>query len=225
MNFSRRSSYLPVVLLVFLACLSLFVGVFWWSGQEHKTISLDEEYFLLVRDCEESTSAAIVGQVYASGGAGYLYGNSVVLACYFTERDAERVQGNLMEKGDVVQILALKPEEFVLRGDEVAASARISAGANTVDTCARILFDTANGLERTAISQDEARTAVRGVVKSLNGLVGGNSGGIFERWNAELTKAVRKGTEVASGILFAKDLRYLQIELCLAVAQIEYYFS
>ena len=66
---------------------------------------------------------------------------------------------------------------------------------------------------------------MRGAVKALKGLRGGNAEKLFALWNAELSAAERRGTEIADGILYAKDIRGLQAELCLAIVNAGAYFS
>ncbi len=215
------------VLAVFLFTVCLFVGVFWWYGRDYARVCMDRTYYFLVHDCEDTTASAVAGQAYASGGAGYLIEvdgkSAVVLACYFSQTDAERVRTSMSEKGVETGLLALTAEEFTLNAAE--EKGRVEANLATVETCARMLYDTANGLERTEVSQEEARAAVRGVVSSLKGLRQDNAGGLYDRWNAELMRAERRGTEIAEGIRFAKDLRYLQVELLLAVIHADTYFS
>ena len=223
----HRGAYLAALLAIFLFTISIFVGIFWWNGRAYAKVSLEEKYYLLVRDCEDTTAAVVAGQIYSSGGAGYLLdtGDLVALACYFSERDAEFVQGVMAEKGLTTHVVEISPEDFSLNGKRAEERAHITANANTADTCARILYDTANGLERTELTQDEARAALTGVIKSLKGLREGNEGELYGLWNAALYEAEREGREVAAGILFAKDLRYIQIRLCLAISNIENYFS
>lgn len=216
------------VLAVFLVTVCLFVGVFWWNGRAYSRVTFPQTYYFLVRECEDTTAAAVAGQVYLSGGAGYLIetsgAQSVVLACYFKETSAQSVQRTMREKGIETDILTLSPPDLALNGKLASYRSRISANAQTADTCARLLYDTANGLERTDVTQEEARAAVRGVVKSLKGLCVENGEGPFARWNAALSEAARKGTEIAEGILFAKDVRYMQVQLCYSVANIANYF-
>lgn len=208
------------VIAVFLFTVCLFVGVFWWFGTDYVRISPEREYYFLVRDCEETTASAVAGQSYLAGGAGYVLQtggkSAVVLACYFRITDAERVMHSMSEKGETVRVLTLSAEEFTLTGKRAALKRQVEGNLETAETCARILFDAANGLERARLSQEEARAAVRGVVKSLKGLRSGN-GEDFPLWNAELAAAERRGEELAEGILFAKDLRYLQTQLLLSV--------
>lgn len=213
----------------FLVTLCLFIGLFWWYGRGYARVSLDVTYYFLVRDCEDTTASAVAGQVYLAGGAGYLLEkggeSAVVLACYFKETDADFVRETMSEKGVETQILALSGAEFTLNGDKSSERNRIVSNAATVETCAQILYDTANGLERTDLSQDEARAAVRGAVASLKGLRLENSDGFYESWNYALYDAEKRGTEIAEGILFAKDLRYLQVELCMMIVSANEYFT
>ena len=94
-----------------------------------------------------------------------------------------------------------------------------------MDHLAHILYDTANGLERSELSQREAKAALSGVVSSLKGLIAGNGGDVFALWNIELNAAQRRGTEISDGLLFAKDLRYLQAMLCDKTVHLTNYFA
>ena len=212
-----------IVFAVLLFLASLFFGLFWKSGQSR--VSLPYSYYFVVQDCEEATSAAVVGQVYYSGGAGYYMEQkgerAVAIACYYKESSANQIKERLALRGIETKILKLSPSEF----DSSAAKEKVISNAETLDACARLLYDTANGLERTSLTQEEGRSAVRGVVQSLKGLCTQNGEGAFARWNAQLRSAVKKGTEIAEGIVFAKDLRYLQVELCLDIVNMGEYFG
>ena len=206
------------VLAVFLCFALLFTGIFYWSGSAHETISVSKTYYFLVRDCEDTTASAVAGQIYFSGGAGYIQEaggkSAVVLSCYFTENDAQFVRSSMAEKGVEVAVRKLSAKDFSLSGSACAERSRLLSNA-----------ETANGLERTAVSQDEARAAVRGVYKALKGLREGNAGGLYDRWNAALYQTERRARETAEGILFAKDLRYLQVQLCDFIVNFSDYFT
>ncbi len=223
----RKTAVLPVI-AVFSLCLCLFLGIFAWNGRNSKTVSLSQEYFLVVRECVSATAAAVAGEVYLSGGAGYLYetgGKSlVVLACYFSETAAESVCRTLSEKGTEASVLCVSPQEIVVRGSDAENAPLVEANALTADSCIRLLYRTANGLERTECSQEEARAALRGVAAALSGLCDSNGEGMFREWNAALRSAERKAKEIAEGLIFAKDVRYLQVQLCLTVACASDYF-
>ena len=225
LRFERGGTIFCTAMFLFILTLALFVGVFAWDGRAYAEVKLDVTYYFLVRDCDTATAGAVAGEAYLSGGAGYLLDNedAVVLACYYKETDATFVRGTMSEKGIAVRVLTYKMRTFSLSGKNTQEKARIEANAKTVDAASRILYDTANGLERTDISQEEARAAVKGVVASLSGLTAGNEGSFYDLWNIALLRAERRGRELAEGILFAKDLRYLQIELCMAVLRLSDY--
>lgn len=216
-------------LAVFFLTVVLFIGVFWWYGRDYAYIRPDKEYFFLVKDCEETTAAAVAGSVYFSGGAGYPIeagGNRyVAFSCYFCAEDAERVRASMEEKGVFAGVLSLAAAEFSLGGKDASQKNRVEGNLETAETCARVLYDAANGLERGTLSQEEARVAVRGVEKSLGGLCAENGEKLFARWNAVLLSAARRAEEIGEGLLFSKDLRYLQTELCMAVVRADTYFS
>lgn len=169
----------------------------------------------------------MTGDIYSAGGAGYFLerDNAVAIACYFKEASAESVRKNLEEKGTETRLVVHSPENLVLRGSKSAYKQQIEGNLETVDSIAHILYDTANGLERSELSQKQAKAALGGVVSSLKGLIEANSGNLFALWNAALKEAERKGTELSGGILFAKDLRYLQTMLCDKSVNVAKYFS
>lgn len=218
--------FFAAVFLFFIA-VGVFIGVFQWKGRKIATAELGQEYFFLVRDCDTLTAGVVAGDSYLAGGAGYLLEkeNAVVLACYYKKTDAEFVEGAMSAKGVEVRVLSREAEDLTLNGKKAAEKSRVEANASTVDEISHILYDTANGLERSSVTQEAARAALSGVVKSLSGLATDNGEGVYALWNVELRRAMRRGRELASGILYSKDLRYLQIELCFAVLNMKEYFS
>ncbi len=214
------------VFLFFLA-VGVFIGVFQWQGRAIATVDFRAEYHFLLRDCGALTADVAAGDSYLAGGAGYLLESedAVVLACYYKKTDAEFVQEAMAAKGVETRVFSRETKRFTLSGKRAAEGARVEANAATLDSCARLLFDTANGLERAGIGQSEARAAVEGVISSLSGLASENGGDMYTLWNAELYRAARRGRELVSGILFAKDLRYLQIELVFSILSLGDYFA
>ena len=201
----------------FAILVGLFIGIVILAGSPVGRIEVDDEFYFLVRECRASTSAAVVGEVYAAGGAGYPDGDTVVLACYYSKADARRICSLMEDRGENVSVLDRAVPDITLRGDMAEAADRVLANYKTVDSCARLLFDAANGLERGSLTQKEAKAALGGVADSLKGLRTGNAGDGFSAWNRELYRLEREGRDRLDGILFAKDLRYLQVSLCYAL--------
>jgi len=207
------------VIALFLVVICLFIGIFCWYGRGYACVPFQREYYLLVRECEDTTAAAVVGDVYASGGAAYLYrSDAVALACYFTLEDAEQVRNALLDKNVEADVLRVRSKRIYLYGEHAVQCGQIQSNLSTVQACAELLYDVANGLEKANYSQEEARARVVGVVNVLSGLQRQNEGEFYGEWNQKLEKTERKGEQICGGILFAKDVRYLQTQLCIDIA-------
>lgn len=218
-----------VIFIIFFLCVLFFLILFLCNTRSVASVKEQAGYYFLVRDCEETTVAAVSSDVYRMGGAGYLMevdgGLAVALSCYFSREDAESVQATLHEKGTQTRILSLASKDVVFYGNNAAKHAAcVRAVLTTGRQCARILYDTANGLERATVSQAEGAIAMEGVTKVLRGLAGEDVS-IHGRWNVALGELVRRGEELSLGVLFSKDVRYFQVELCSALAQIFKYYS
>ena len=212
-------------LLIFIAALSFFVGAFEWNGKS--TVRLALTYHFLVVRCESATVGAVAGEAYLAGGAGYLLENEnlVVLAGYYRKEDAAYVGDTMSANGVEVSILTRPLDDFSTGREHAAERAAVAGNLKTLDAVSRLLFDAANGLERGSMSQEEARTAVRGAADSLKGLAEGNGGEYFGLWNVELLRGQRRARELSSGLMFAKDLRYLQVSLLFTILRAPAYFS
>ena len=211
---------------MFFAIAVLFAGLVLGVKKRSVKVDFEADYYFLVETCEDSTAAAVAGKVYGSGGAGMLLegGKAVVVACYYTVRDAERVRDAMREKGVETQIYKRSAKIFYLDGAEAEFAERVRGNAETVSTCARLLYDTANRLERAETGQAGARAVTEGVVQSLRGLIAGNAEGFFDRWNAKLAEAARSCSEIGAGIVFAKDLRRTQADLLNALVGLGSFF-
>ena len=213
----RRAPLLAVLALI-AALLMILVCFLGWNARTCARVSPNYEYFLLVRPCEESTSAAVVEESYSAGGAAVMYGrDKVVLACYFSRSDAERVCAQTRAEGTEAEVVRIASSEFFLYGRNAAYADRAAANAATADSVARMLYDTANGLERSELGQSEAIAALKGAAASLKGLRTGNGDALGD-WNNALYRAEKAARETADGIVFAKDVRRVQTMLCMSVA-------
>ncbi len=212
---------------IFFIAVSVLIGVFAYRGRDIATVSLSKRYYFLIRDCESTTAGAVAGESYFAGGAGFLLEseNAVVLAGYYSESDAAFVEGTMSAKGVPVRVLMKELSPFAVNGEAASCAQRIEACGEVMDDAARLLFDAANGLERNTLSQEGARAAVLGAAQSLAGLVRGNEGAAFSLLNPELSRIGQRARELSAGILFAKDLRYLQVKLLFTVLGLDGYFA
>lgn len=220
----RTRGALFAATLLFFFTLSVCIGIF-AHGRNFAAVDISKRYFFLVRDCESATAGAVAGESYYAGGAGYLMdeGTSVVLAGYYSKSDATVVGGTMSERGVKVRVLEREISTFGVNGDAAEFAVRIESCADVLDTLSRMLFDAANGLERNTATQEEARAAVLGVAKSLAGLK--TDGEVFSLLDPELSRMQRRAKELAAGILFANDLRYLQVRMLFTILNFDQYFA
>lgn len=223
----QRGRNLIVTCAVFAVTVCLFLLTFWVSSLEFGKILYEKTYYFLARECTEASASSVAGQVYSSGGAGYYMQEGskgyVVLACYGEKTDAEKVLRTLTEKGEEVCVLERAFSQTYLYADGLFR-AKVASNLKTVESCAQLLYDTANGLERFALSQEQARLAVGGVAKALNGLMAEEDVRFFA-WQQSLHLALKRANEIREGILFAKDVRYLQVMLCEQIVNGETFFA
>ncbi len=204
----------------FLACVAVFIVLVVYAGRARTDVALDLEYYFLVRNCSDSTSAAVVGEVYSSGGAGYLDGDSVILACYYTRADARRVCSLMEQKGEAVYVSVRSLKSITLRGKDAAYGDEVKQNVDTAASVAHLLYDTANGLETGKLSQSSAKTNLKGAADALNGLISCNDDSFFDAWNRKLYSAAAAIGAKKGEILFSKDVRYLQVSLCCALLEL-----
>ena len=211
-------------LFLFIALLAVFVGVFARRGDG--PIGLSLTYHFLVRRCDHATAAAVAGDAYLAGGAGYLLENEglVVLAGYYSKEDATYVGHTMSERGVEVSVVTRTLDDFSTGREHAALRGQIEDELTTLDALSRLLFDAANGLER-GLGQQDAHAALQGAAASLDGLVGGNEGEYFKLWNVELLRIKRRAKETDAGLVFAKDLRYLQVAILVTILRAPVYFS
>lgn len=203
----------------FAVLLCFFVGVFAHGGRRDAVIGA--RYFFLVRECTEATAGAVAGESYASGGAGYLLDaeDAVVLACYYEEEVAASVEASMSANGVSVRVLEYALDRFTPSTSQEGEIAAIEQSAAALDDLTRMLYTVANGLERGEVTQAEASASLGGISVSLSGLAKGRA------WEHDLSDAAHRAREIAAGIVFSKDVRYLQVQLCFCVLHLPAYFG
>lgn len=212
---------------VFFAAMLFCVAAVAIGGQNFARIGFSKSYYFLIVSCTATSAVVVSGDIYASGGAGYYMEeeNAVAIACYFKETSAQSVQRNLQAKGTQTELVKRSAANLVFRGKKSGYKQQIESTLETVDLLAHILYDTANGLERSELTQKQAKAAVEGVASSLSGLRGVGSDEFFFGWNTGLSEAERRAKELSQGLLFSKDLRYLQAMLCDKIVRMADYFA
>ncbi len=196
---------------MFIAVICLYSVAFALRTEE---FTVNRTVYFLVLPAEESTSSVVAQDIYVSGGAGYVFSHKatqyVALAAYNDEWAARNVQGTLEKKGKETKILPLYIDTFYFKSKkEKENKGAIEGGVNTLLQCADLLYTTANGLETTRFTQGEARQIVSELQSVFNAL----KANAVAQTEVLLNYAVKKCREITSGIIYAKDVRYLQLLL------------
>lgn len=210
---------------ILLAVVALFVcafgGILCRAGHTSIRVQPKFTYYFLVQECAETTAAAVMGEVETSGGAGYPMGESVVVACYYGEEEAERVRFSLASRGESMEISERTVPAFFLDGKNEEEAKKILGLFSAADSCARVLFCIANRLERGEIGQEEARAAVKNATECLFTIA--SSG--YSRWDRAFLATGLEGKAMEKELLFSKDLRRMQARICMDLLSAPEFFA
>ncbi len=210
-NFFKKVLFFLGMGGVFIAVIGVYLVSFVFRTEEFK---VERTVYFLVLPAEEATSSVVVQDIYVSGGAGYVFSHKatqyVALAAYNNEWAAKNVQGTLEKKGKQTQILPLEIDTFYFKSKkEKEIKGAVEGCINTLLQCADLLYTTANGLETTRFTQGEARQIITELQSVFNGL----KTTAAPQTEDLLNFASKKCREITSGIIYAKDVRYLQLFL------------
>jgi hypothetical protein len=205
------------VLFVFLCS---YIGAIAARG---KRFGVDRTFYFLAEEAGESVSV-FAQSVYNGGGAGYLYeSNGIsysVLAAYNALEEAQGVANTMAARGRETVLLPVTVGTFYFTTRARAAEAAATEGVvTTALDCADALYSSANKLERGEYTQAEGRACIAGIAAALKGAA---NGGAASAW---LQTGIEKCAEIESGVVYAKDLRYLQIELIGGIVELQNFYS
>ncbi len=213
-DFFRRQIFALAGVLSAAVVLS---GVFYAHAlTKTQVVDLTRTFYFLVS--EEENAPASAENIYLDGGAGYVMSRGktdyAVISCYFNETDAKTVKNNLDRKKIASSVIAesggklyLKKRSEKLRAEQLAGCFR------TLDSCISLLYDIANGAERGTYTQQALKRSLSAVKGVLSCLSEENRGGIFTDISVCAAKASEKIGEFSRGIIYAKDVRYVQVYL------------
>ncbi|MBQ9081774.1 MAG: hypothetical protein IJY26_03985 [Clostridia bacterium] len=196
---------------IFIAVIAVSFATFFIGVEE---FSVNRTFYFLVLDAKEETVDVLSQDAYVGGGAGYAFtyksAHYVALASYPSETQAKTVQDTLEKKGTQTKILPLELNTlYFTTKAQRENKAQIEGCVNTLLQCITLLYNTANGVDTVQYTQREARAIInelQAVFKELRQ----NSPPQTE---SLLGGAERKCREITVGIVYAKDIRYLQLFL------------
>lgn len=199
-----------------LSALFLISGFFYariLGGAQ--VIDLAQNFYFLVS--EEEHVAVSAQSIYLSGGAGYIITRGreeyAVLACYQKEADARTVRDNLAIRQISTEILKESSGHLYLKSrSEKENAEKIKGFFSTLYSCTTFLGDVAIKAEKGEYSQRKLKETLQEVNKVLSCLARENKC-LSEEFFLYTTKASEKLNEMNRGVVYAKDIRYVQIYL------------
>ena len=179
-------------------------------------IAGNKTFFFLVSDEEHVEASA--ENVYLDGGAGYVLASGknvyAVYACYFTDSDAQNARKRLSEAGNAVEVVSVKENALYLKtAREKAFLAEIKSLLNVCYSGIRLFGELAAGAESGKYTQESLKEILNATASVLSAKLR-DSTKICASLEDAIKEAYVRLETVVSGIVFAKDLRYMQILLC-----------
>lgn len=225
MSKSNRISpfYISVIAV---AVLTVLVCIFAFSCSGSKLKFKTCFYFVCYAMEDNAISAgSISSAVSAYGGAGYILELNgkyyVTVSCYYEESDAETVCRELKDRNLFCSVLKMETSEYTLKTSYAKKNAELYKGnLNTLNSLSRLAYDCANALDTGAHSQSNAKSVISDIKSGLNSLLNANENNCF---TVELKRLVALCDDAASGIVYSKDLRKLQIAIADTIIHIELY--
>jgi hypothetical protein len=173
-------------------------------------------YFVYFKEQDDAVSAASISSAVESlGGAGYILECDgkfyVTVACYYSEKDANTVCGNLQARNLKCGVLEKQVDGIKLVSAYAKNNKDLYKGnLNTLHSLSRLCYDIANNLDSGTYTQVQAKGALDGVISSLNGLLLSNSGNAFTPY---LSSLVAVADDVYYDFVYSRDVRKLQIAI------------
>ena len=208
---------------IYIAFIVLVAACFFIKAERFE---VQKTFYLLAVPIKEQSVSVSVQDVYTGGGAGYALNHGgkcyVVLSAYPTQAEAKTVQNLPQNKQKDMQIVALQVNTLYFNTkSERAVKESIQRGVRTLLNCIDILYQTANAIDTAQYTQRQAQGILREVHRTVSALQKDAPWQIGEL----LLQAGQKCMQTLQGIIYAKDVRYLQIHLCEGIYSLQNVFS
>ena len=219
----RISLVLSGVVSTLLVCVFV-VYAYFLTGI--KTITLEKSFYFLVSKSTHVQASA--QEIVQSGGAGYLLLQGerqyVAYSVYLSKTDGLKVQANVSSLGESVALVEKRAEKLYLKSAAQRANIEKIQGAfNSLYGLLEVLDDEIARLSSGG-TQESSKTVLEVLKKQFSFL-----GAAYKKVFPAFSKVCEKATEdlfvILSDVIFARDLRYLQCELCDSYVQLTAAFS
>lgn len=183
-------------------------------------------YFVCYAMEDNSVSASSISSAVSSyGGAGYILEHNgkyyVTVSCYYAEKDANDVCGELKKRNLKCSVLKIETGDYALQTSNARKCASLYKGnLNTLNSLSTIAYECANALDTGEYTQNKAKAVIESVKRGLEGLLSANENNCF---HDELKRLIAAADDAGKGYVYSKDLRKLQIAIIDTVINIQLY--
>ena len=212
--FWKKRIYLIVTGIVSTVFVCAFVlYAYFFIGIE--TVALNKSfYFLVSENTHVEASTHIIEQ---NGGAGYLLEQAdreyVVFSVYLKESDGQSVLAKVGALEKNVSIIERKVEKLYFKTrQEKEKAEQITGVFRSLYGCIEVLNNEIDRLSNGA-TQESSERIVNVLCKQLN-YIALETEKIFPEMSALCKNTAEKLFALTEGIIYVKDLRYLQCEMC-----------
>lgn len=210
-SFRKFSLFAGILSVLFVAGGLLCAG----AVKTACVVDCSRTFYFLVSEEMGADAAAEAGAL--GGGAGYVMEREgreyAVLSCYFSLSDAQSVQDRLSDADVAVAVRAEEGGKLYLTGfSEKKNAERLKGCFSTLGSCIRILYELSAAADE-GMPQETLKDILGDVGGVLSRLAKENPDGIFSDLSACAASASEEIGRMSEGIVFAKDLRYMQVRL------------
>lgn len=201
-------SFGAVATAVCIACIKLFGGT---------SIDFYAEFYYVCYDSppDDTSMVSISDLVQSYGGAGYIATangkSNVTVSCYYSQDDANSVCQQLNKKGLSCNVVKAQTPERKLYGSARTNLSIYQGNLNTLYSISQTCYSLANSVDNLQVGQNGAKSILKEIIITLNGLLNANQQNCFAD---ELDYLITECEDISYGYVFSYGIRRLQIAVC-----------
>jgi hypothetical protein len=231
----KNKAYLSVIITCVILLVA-FIGLIIFSSNLNSSDKYSTNfdvncYLISIGSFEDLSSATIFAEtVRIKNGAGYIYKNkgyNVIVSIYFEDKQAKTVLNTLLEKGETAKILTVSLKDIVHGYLENSEKERLQSSISNLKKAINTIYDLSNGFDTGALSNREVKQSLKAINEEIISEYEKNiefsafKSSKLENFNNTLYKiAISINESMLSNNLEAKDLRFLNIDMCIMLFNI-----
>jgi len=226
----KNKAYLSVI-ITGIIIISAFLGIISFTSNLNRSERYSTSiglncYLISLGTFDDLNSATIFADnVRVKGGAGYIYKNksyNVVVSLYFEDKQAKTVMNTLIEKGEKANIIILSLPEIVHGFLEDEDKERLQSSISCLKNAVQSIYELSNSFDAGTVTSREVKQNLKKINEEIiNEYEKNKSLKAFKNEKLKFFNDIF--FKIAVGInevmivdnLKAKDLRFLNIDMCI----------